>query len=339
MNEYYAMVSYHPLTLDQIKHLHNLGAIAPYDQANVKHNIYFYVPTEIYLELKPKLEAITPFMPIETPIPLEQIQKQLNKIEEVNRVQVGDIVYCRGFKKLPFTVNNVGETVHIHHILKRSNIVLEVSPKEVYPAQDDEIPTYTRRTYDEPTEVIYLDCDIYRETNKTLLTQLILRDLISIKLTYPDRKIILLNPIIPDDDIINMLPITQQHLPIGQVKGDIVTNTHIKTEFKLYRIQDNVLQPLIYSDKDKFISLFRSNRKTYNKALETWNRHLNKDQQNTNIVTETLKAEFKGTQTEPTIINTKETSISEIENCMLRHGMQNIHAKAEDIVYLLKGRL
>lgn len=338
--QYYALVSYSPLTSQQVNRLHSIGVIAPYDQANEKFNIYIYAPVESYLDLKPKIEAITQFYAINTPIPLEQIQKQLSKIDEVNKVKIGDTVYCKGYRKLPFTVNNVTDkTAHIFHTLKRSNIVLEVQLKDVYPVSEhSDIPQYARRIPTEPSKTIYLDFDNYRITDRNLLNQTILRDLINIKLAMLDRKIILLNPILNQDDLINNLGLEIHYQSIGNLQGDIVTDTPLITTYETYRINYNALESYKSTPKDRFLFMYQARRKTRNKALEVWNRAINNEHPYSNIVNDTLKSSYEY-DTDPVTIPEQEVSTQEVESIMIKQGLANIHAKTEDILYLLKGQL
>lgn len=338
--QYYALVSYTPLSAQQVDRLHSIGVIAPYDQANEKFNIYIYAPVEAYLDLKPKIEAITQFYAINTPIPLEQIQKQLSKIDEVNKVKIGDTVYCKGYKKLPFTVNNVTETTaHIFHTLKRSNIVLEVQLRDIYPvAEETDTPQYTRRIPTTPENKIYLDFDNYRITDRNLLNQTILRDLINIKLAMLDRKIVLLNPILKQDDLINNLGLEIHYQTIGNINGDIVTDTPLITAHYTYRLDYNTLEPYKCTPKERFLFMYQAKRKTKNKALEVWNRAINNEHPYSKIVNDTLMSSYEW-DTEPTIIPEQEVSTQEVESIMIRQGLANIHAKTEDILYLLKGQL
>jgi hypothetical protein len=139
----------------------------------------------------------------------QEIQKHLYKAKKKRRVNIGDIVYLKEYKDLPFQIIDIsGTDIKIEHRLKYLNLTLDVS-YDMLETRKINTPFYKSRVEVEPIAKIFLDCDIFLEGDcvKTLFSEMWV-----LKTILPHREIIVMNPLPDQEELL-------KHLGIRVYKG------------------------------------------------------------------------------------------------------------------------
>lgn len=196
---FYAGEVQHTIPLEVIEKLAKKGVLTPFDNAFKDSCVYLYIPEYIidqkesedtykYIQSLVGKVNILPYK-----IPFSQIRKNLNKIEEKNKISIGDTVNYFPFKKLPFQVTFVkdGKCVLFHKMVYE-DIVIEVSDKEVTLCEDSSekiILTDGKIEIDSKIkDPIYIDCE-------DLSCLKLLQHSVCIKNLYPENSVIFFNPL------------------------------------------------------------------------------------------------------------------------------------------------
>ena len=204
--EYFSIYIYNPITLDSYKKLSLLGVIVPYDTQDPEFNTYAYIRQDTDADTLKKIKAITgEYKTLPGTIRLDSIQRNIEKIDEVTSIQVGDIVFYSPYKKLPFTATAIIDNeVSIYHKLRTEPLALVVNQSELKIAKPEDVhpeliyqfksrARESKATLDTQPLAI-LDCDSLPATDRFLLLSDYIRHCIRVKLMLPDHRPVLLNP-------------------------------------------------------------------------------------------------------------------------------------------------
>lgn len=360
---YYAGMSYAPISLEAVDRLSQLGVIVPYDSANEDFNTYLYIPTETYIEIKERIGTIIgDFQPItSSKIPLSHIQKQVDKVEELNAINTGDIVFCKGYHQLPFVVTHISgeQKATIYHQLKKKPLVVTTDVKLLKVAQESEIPfqRYEKKPIATSENLVIFDCDIINQKSRHQYYRYLLSAIINTKLYYIDRQLLLLNPFIISDGLIETLGI-----PYIITSAYNPTIPYLKIQDKKLKIDERQRaviisnNPLIQSDKEYHNGILKSTIRTDEDIV----RYISKLKRKTISGTNHLILQGRGK--EPSAIRTiteyislaerisapieshidytpaTEPNVEKLEKALTRMGLKPIQAKAEDIIYTILGQ-
>lgn len=368
-NVYHILYTYNPISLDTTKILSKLGILVPYDSLNPDINCYVYVSKEQVENtklLKQVKSIIGDFQILPSTTTLKEINKNIDKIDDTNKLLLGDLVTHSLYRKLPFTVTYLGkDTAIIFHKLKHKDLALEVEQKEISKLIEQPLPQlYISQEKPKVTynldKLLVIDCDIFSNNSTYNIINLI----VLTKLLFQDKTIVVCNPdhnqksmceafklIYASGDIIDILyDITSWENSAPPVY--IISNsnlleyllyTHQNIEYyRLYKYKDILIEQKYKQDKETETKLLlQATKEMFGKTLDTnYILHKSKTIPIESIepkVNKLLKIISKVKYQEPKITIPQETIIqnSEVEKTMRNCGAWHLAQLSQSVIDIL----
>lgn len=243
---YTVLVSNSEITYQQYNKLNEAGAVVPYDSEG--QNYYFYTQDGFDLD---SIKHILDFYSTNMSVDYSEIEKQLNKIRQVNIHKTGETVFCYNkYRNLPLTILKADkDKVEVFFKLKGHKIdevldVKEIQKAEKYYDYDCSIPA-------EKTEKLIIDCDSISSKNfhKIEYINSIILLLIRIKSQYSGYTLIISNP---DEILLFIAQIFGLFVGYGNIR-DILTSYKESICFTNDFRMLNYCNKIIYLNKDNQI--------------------------------------------------------------------------------------
>lgn len=225
-------MSYEPIEYKAYKELEDLGLKVPYDPKNPDINVYAYQLETSNVSIQ-KIKSIVPSLSYavfggedskQYMLASEyEVNKNIDKVQIVNKPTIGDNVTYSEYKKLVFTLINIDNDIAtIKHELRNIDLLLDVPLDDIAIFKGD-LVHYKSITFPELNSNIYIDCD-YLGSDYSDIFSLILR----LKIMYQGYNLVFLNP---DIDLANFLSV----LKLSSIYGNIdLLIPYLNAEDKLY---------------------------------------------------------------------------------------------------------
>lgn len=259
---YYAIVAYKPILANVVNELESLGLIVPFDSQDAKGNIYAYCtesnPKKINSRVK---QLIGDYFVIRNPISEEEVLRHKNKSLVDNELKVGDLAFINEFGTLPFRVVSItNNKANLSASLKSKPLNISRPLNQCKKVSKDSLPfpefSIKPIYYNDLLDPIYVDCDILKSNTLISYYNDLLKLIIATKIYYPENKIILLNPLVTEGDLIQVLRIPYI---IGLALNDnlkpLISNTAILSHTNNFNYESGIISSS-YHNKENVIKHF-----------------------------------------------------------------------------------